>query len=242
MATECIVETQGDSTAMAANAEPSLPELSFKAVTNESEKQEALRLVADSIAQQRQVASNAIIFHPLWLASLGAVSLLAWHFQGGADIASKAILQSGLVITYLAAVQYCTSGYIQRAEAFNWKTWITAPNGDQDTVLVAQFGSEFIGTLVLRLTRGDTDGQRACGQIRAWTTKLRYRGKGVGGDLLREAACYTYEKLGQDAEVEFAQQHANESIPRLARYNGGFERREKNAKRALRDVINFLKP
>ncbi|KAK3192441.1 hypothetical protein K4F52_001654 [Lecanicillium sp. MT-2017a] len=200
---------------MAANAEPSLPDLSFKAVTNENEKQEALRLVADSIAQQRQVASNAIIFHPLWLASLGAVSLLAWHFQSGADIASKVILQSGLVITYLAAVQYCTSGYIQRAEAFNWRTWITAPNGDEDTVLVAQYGPELIGTLVLRLTRADKDGKQARGDIRAWTTKLRYRGKGIGGDLLREAVCYTCEKFGRDAEVEFAQQHANEPIPRL---------------------------
>lgn len=239
MATQCKITTISGSR-RADSQSSNLPQLSYKFVTTADGKKVALRLVADSIAQQRQVASQAIIFHPLCLAALASVSLLTWWLQCGADMAGIVIMQSGLIITYLAAVQYFTSAYIQRAEAFNWRQWITGPNGHDDEVLVAQYGSEVIGTLVLRLTYGDKGALAPRGEIRAWTTKLKYRNKGIGSDLLHEAVRHAFEVAGTEVEVAFARAHANMPLPQMAMFSGEFQRQERKARNMLLDAIKLV--
>jgi ribosomal protein S18 acetylase RimI-like enzyme len=75
------------------------------------------------------------------------------------------------------------------------------------------------------------------GVIRAWTTKLRYRGRGVGGDMLREAVRLTRERRGRDAQVGFAREHANSVAVLPELFNRGLRQREMRAARALEAVL-----
>ncbi|KAH8130869.1 hypothetical protein LI328DRAFT_139219 [Trichoderma asperelloides] len=151
----------------------------------------------------------------------------------------------GVVIVYLSFVRYYTSRYLELAEKFRWKDWITGPNGKEDVIITAVFGDEIIGTIVLRL-KGDklnkkkstaqagSDGQ---GIIRAWTTKLRYRGKGVGSDLLHFAVQTTYREFGSSASVEFAADHANSVNPLPDMFLRPFKRRQEKAGKALKQAL-----
>ncbi|PTB62331.1 hypothetical protein BBK36DRAFT_1163013 [Trichoderma citrinoviride] len=224
--------------------------LSYRVVTHDSEKQEALRLVADSIAQQRQTASAAIIFHPLCLAGLLAMCAGTYHQYQHAGYGTVMTMLSGVVIVYLSFVRFYTSGYIQRAESFRWRDFITGPDGREDTVIAAVYGKDVIGVLVLRLEGDEKDlkkkkkgggaqaGKEGRGIIRAWTTKLRYRGIGVGSDLLHFAVQTTYRALGPDASVEFDPNHPNSTHPLPGMFLRPFKRRQQKAANALRQALN----
>ena len=80
------------------------------------------------------------------------------------------------------------------AEEIGWE-WL----GD-DRVIVVKWGEEVIGSLVLgweedeavanggKKKRGSGGKKRGCwAVVRAWTVRLKYRGKGVGEGLLEEA-------------------------------------------------------
>ncbi|CAJ2513506.1 Uu.00g016250.m01.CDS01 [Anthostomella pinea] len=125
---------------------------------------------------------------------------------------------------------------------------------DEDTIIGVHFGSALIGALVLRLEPspsvaggggGGSNRKRARssvlrggrGVIRAWTVKLKYRGKGVGADLLHEAVRATRERCGRDAGVGFAKEHANSTMVLPEVFNGPFRRSEQRAARALEDVL-----
>ncbi|KAM0248127.1 hypothetical protein ACHAQJ_009597 [Trichoderma viride] len=220
--------------------------LSYRVVTRDSEKQDALRLVADSIAQQRQTASAAIIFHPLCLAGLFAMCAGVYRQYQHAGYGTVLTMVSGVIIVYLSFVRFYTSRYLDLAEKFRWKDWITGPDGKEDTIIAAVFGEEIIGTLVLRL-KGDelnkkkkntvqtsTDGQ---GIIRAWTTRLRYRGKGVGSDLLHFAVQTTNRAFGSSASMDFAADHANSANPLPDMFLRPFKRRQEKASKALRQAL-----
>lgn len=222
--------------------------LSYRVVTRDVEKQDALRLVADSIAQQRQTASAAIIFHPLCLAGLVTMCAGVYHQYQHAGYGTVMTMLSGVVIVYLSFVRFYTSRYIDMAEKFRWKEYITGPDGKEDTIIAAVFGEEMIGTVVLRL-KGDEankkkkktgaqaskDGQ---GIVRAWTTKLRYRGKGIGSDLLHFAVQTTHRAFGPDASVEFAADHANSANPLPDMFLRTFKKRQARAAKALRQAVN----
>ncbi|KOS17405.1 hypothetical protein ESCO_006443 [Escovopsis weberi] len=239
-----------------------IPPLSYRALTTEREKQDALRLVVDSIAQQRQVASAAVISHPACLAALAGMCAAAWRLYAHQGLGTLVTMLCGVGIVYLSTTRYFTAAYIQRAEAFRWKSWIGGGEEDhhqeqsdikeehqhrhakkerkrdareEDTVLAAVYGQEIIGALVLRL-----EAPRRRGLIRAWTTKARYRGKGVGSDLLQLAARTTRERLGPGAGVDFAADHANSVNPLHDMFNGPFRRRGERARRALADAVGGM--
>ncbi|KAH6606116.1 acetyltransferase [Trichoderma cornu-damae] len=222
--------------------------LSYRVVTRDGEKQDALRLVADSIAQQRQTASAAIIFHPLCVTGLVAMCAGVYRQYQHAGYGTLMTMLSGVVIMYLSFVRFYASRYIERAEKFRWRDWITGPDGKEDTIIAAVFGEEIIGVVVLRL-KGDgvnkkkkkgsaaqagSDGQ---GVVRAWTTKLRYRGKGVGSDLLHFAVQTTNRAFGSTASVEFAADHANSAHPLPDMFLRPFKRRQEKAAKALRQAL-----
>lgn len=145
------------------------------------------------MAQQRQVASKALILHPLHVAIYGIVAaLLARYFtRSGTDIAVIITTLAGITMTALAAVRYATSAYISLAEKINWD-WLGG-----DRVIVVKWGDEVIGSLVLgweddvslKKKGGSRNGRRRGGWavVRAWTVRLKYRGRGVGEGLLEEA-------------------------------------------------------
>ncbi|KAF4505488.1 hypothetical protein G6O67_007432 [Ophiocordyceps sinensis] len=235
-----------DSDPVTASSDSALdpPPLSFEVVSSDRDKRRALRLVADGIAQQRQVASLAIIFHPLCFVALGVACTLVWR-RNSPDLGSALMALSGLVMAYLAAIRLYTSPFLRLAENFSCHSFLAAPEGYQDLVLVARFGGEIIGTLVLRLPPrpGAKAGQSSLkvdaggGVIRAWTTMLRYRNKSIGADLLRFAVAVTRSACGDDAPVSFDPDHANSSLPLLRIFSRPFRSRDEKAAKALETAL-----
>ncbi|KAK3488129.1 uncharacterized protein B0T23DRAFT_398775 [Neurospora hispaniola] len=257
-----------------------IPPLTLDILTTRPAKTDALKLIADSIAQQRQQASYHLITHPACLSALSAALALVYQFgiarasPQHQDWGTTAMLLSGVVMTYLMTIRYFTSGYIKLAESLSWD-WLLNPSAadgnspateeEEDIVLGTYYGTELIGALVLRLepptssrsSSPTANRQRKShsrhnsfsaktkslkggrGVIRAWTTKLRYRGRGVGRDMLVEAVRLTREKCGKEAEVGFAAEHANancgEVLPEW--FCGGFRKGERRAARCLEGVV-----
>lgn len=108
----------------------------------------------------------------------------------------------------LVAVRWATGKYLTLAEDINWE-WL----GD-DRMIVVKWGEEVIGALVLGWADGEAakkkQGRRKRGKaiVRAWTVRLKYRGKGVGEGLLEEAVKSAGER-GADG-ILFERDHASE--------------------------------
>ncbi|KAI0206469.1 hypothetical protein F4808DRAFT_455228 [Astrocystis sublimbata] len=239
------------------NDEP--PPLSTRLLDAQTDKEDALRLIADSIAQQRQTCSSHLVFHPFLLpplaAALAGAYQYAWVYRQ--DIGTTLLMICGVVMTYLLGIRYVTGGYIQAAEDLRW-SWLSptsspdpAPS-EQDLMLGVHFGKQLIGALVLRLEPAPTPasnnggGRRRSrgsflrggrGVIRAWTVKLKYRGQGVGRDLLHEAVRLTRERCGREAEVGFAAEHANSQMFLPETFNSPFRRSERKAAKSLDKVL-----
>ncbi|KAI1273162.1 hypothetical protein F5Y07DRAFT_272365 [Xylaria sp. FL0933] len=243
------------------NAVPDdLPPLTTGVLEWQTQKEEAMRLIADSIAQQRQTSSSHLIFHPFLLpplvAALAGAYRYAWVYRQ--DIGTSLLTICGVIMTYLLGIRYFTGGYIQAAEELRW-SWLSptaSPNAapsEQDLILGVRFGDQLIGALVLRLepspssAHASGSGSRrrsrtsllrgGRGVIRAWTVKLKYRGQGVGRDLLHEAVRLTRERCGRDAEVGFAAEHANSKMILPEPFNAPFRRSERKAAKSLEKVL-----
>ncbi|PFH62809.1 hypothetical protein XA68_11821 [Ophiocordyceps unilateralis] len=217
------------------------PPLSFELALTPDRRREALRLVADSIAQQRQVAALSIIFHPLCLAALVVGCSISWR-HNGTDLGACLVAVSGLVMAYLAAIRLYTAPFLRLAEGFDCASFVSGPNGVQDVILVARFGDDIIGTLILRLppSAAEVD-MPAQGLIRAWTTRLRYRGKGVGADLLRYAVAATRAICGDTASLAFDPDHANAVYPLNRFFRRPFTVRDEKAIKALDHALRDCK-
>ncbi|EPE09960.1 gnat family [Ophiostoma piceae UAMH 11346] len=254
-----------------------IPPLTLGVLTERADKVDALQLLADSVAQQRQTASRSLVFHPLNLAGLAAGVGIAYQFVPRHDLGVMLTVMSGVVMSYLAAIRYFSSPYIFAAEKLNWE-WLrpSSENGnveqEQDTIIGARYGDAMIGALVLRLegpnlptektssTGSSTDSSTAAaslkrpatrsstagsantlsgghGYVRGWTTRLRYRRRGIGGDLLQEALRVTRERCGKDAEISFAADHANHTLVLHDMYNGPFHKTEKIAAKAMEKTL-----
>ena len=192
----------------------------------------ALRLVADGVAQQRQLGSRILIFHPLVLAAYFALLALIGQllYSSPDDLALVFTTAAGITMAALLTVRYSVQGYLSLAEQINF-SWLKAPlqtdgggtegsevTQGEDEVLVTKFGDEIIGTLIIRTVTvpaesGSHKGKRRRtekGIFRAWAVRLKYRGKGVGTNLLAEGVKTVREKLGEGAVVEWAQDHASQ--------------------------------
>lgn len=237
-----------------------LPSLSTTVLESQADKEDALRLIADSIAQQRQTASAHLVFHPFLLpplvVALAGAYQYAWVYRQ--DIGTSLLMICGVIMTYLLGIRYFTGGYIQAAEELCW-SWLSptsspdASPSEQDLILGVRFGKQLIGALVLRLepspssSHVSSGGSRrrsrtsflrgGRGVIRAWTVKLKYRGQGVGRDLLDDAVRLTHERCGRDAEVGFAAEHANSRYFLPETFNTPFRRSERMAAKSLEKVL-----
>lgn len=185
-----------------------VPELNSYLATGEIERTDALKLVADSVAQQRQAANRALIYHPLNVATFVALMAVLYRYMQnrGYDVGIIATTVFGILMTLLVSCRYFTQGYVFAAEEINWE-WL----GDAD-ILVTKFGDEVIGTVVIEWQSGESrkKGKKAWrGLIRAWTVRMKYRGKGVGGSLLEDAVKEAKKKGAES--LEFAEDHASKS-------------------------------
>jgi ribosomal protein S18 acetylase RimI-like enzyme len=160
---------------IAENTDIDIPSLTTYQATSPDDLISALRLIADSIAQQRQDASQAVISHPVVLAAMTAVLAIVfrvlYHGQSG-DLAVVATTMAGCVMAGLAGVGYVTSGYLELAERTGTWGWLyTSQKGPEDlskkerhdddddddndnkpVVLVTKYGEEIIGTVVVHPT------------------------------------------------------------------------------------------
>ncbi|KAF3032743.1 hypothetical protein E8E11_002471 [Didymella keratinophila] len=213
-----------------------LPQLSTYTAESEDDRIDGLNLIADSVAQQRQVASKMMIFHPINLAVLGVVlAVVAQYMRKHGDPFVFATTAGGITMSFLILIRWLTGGYIGFAEDIGTE-WL----GD-DRVIVAKWGNDVIGALVLGWADGDAAkkrGRRRRGKaiIRGWTVKLKYRGKGVGEGLLEEAVKIAGEK-GADG-ILFAGDHANSKRILPAIYNGFLDKQEAKAEKELRKVAD----
>ena len=154
-----------------------LPQLVLTAAPSPAEKVAALQLIANSIAQQRQTLNRAIMLHPYFLAP--AFALLAVLYRSTPDLPTLVVLAAGITMALFSILSRYTSDYLTRAEdvgsAAGRAEFVDAP--DRITV-VARWGERVIGAVVVAV--GD---QKA--EVWGWAVELRYRGKGLGRDLVR---------------------------------------------------------
>jgi ribosomal protein S18 acetylase RimI-like enzyme len=186
-----------------------VPELKSYVTEDEEEKVAALKLVADSVAQMRQAANSALLFHPLNISvGVAIISLLARYvYEWRRDVTVAATTCTGLVMICLAFCRYATQSYITAAEAINLQ-WM----GNAD-VIITKFGDEIIGTVMIDWVTGESRQRRKKplrGEIIGWAVRLRYRKKGVGSALLEEAVKESRKKGAET--IEFAEDHASKSI------------------------------
>lgn len=145
----------------AADPLAALPPLTLGVLTSHEDKVDALRLVADSIAQQRQAASLVLVFHPLCLAGLavGLAGAFQYSWVMRRDVGIALMMHSAAVMAYLLAIRWATGKYLSVAEDLKWD-WLVPRSDDgsplpgypdEDTVIGTRFGDEIIGALVLRL-------------------------------------------------------------------------------------------
>ncbi|UKZ73857.1 hypothetical protein TrVFT333_001510 [Trichoderma virens FT-333] len=233
-----------------------VPPLSLEPLLTHDDKVAGLNLIADSIAQMKQRAAQSVVFHPLCMSFLfiAWVGIYRWSYVPSTEDPSMALLLScGVTMTYLTAIRYFTDGYVKLAEDLRW-SWDEGPGSIEGDLLIgARYGGALIGVLVLRLeprfsSISSGSGRRRIrsrsvsfrggkGIIRAWTTRLRYRGKGIGRDLLDGAIRIVKDRCGKDAEVGFAQEHANSTMLLPAMFNGAFRRDEVRAAKALEKAL-----
>lgn len=185
-----------------------------------------MRLIADSVAQQRQEASKAILANPYVMATLALILAIEAYWLNPIALLTTG---SGTIMSVLVGIRWLTGGYLAAAEKINWD-WLTdttSPvsssasnhshtysNGhrrgrsatiEEPMILVTKWGEEIIGALVIRVSKREKKGF-----VRAWTVARRYRGKGVGKALLEEGVKLVMGKAGVKG-VEFEDEGACES-------------------------------
>ncbi|KAK5121821.1 hypothetical protein LTR85_004696 [Meristemomyces frigidus] len=211
-----------------------VPELKTYMTEDEEERIAALKLSADSIAQMRQTANNALITHPVNMAvAVAVVALVARYMvDSKQDTYLAGTTCAGIIMAVLAGFRYITKDYLFAAESINWD-WL----GDAD-VIITTFGDEVIGTVIVDWVSGESRQKRKKawrGEIKAYTVRLKYRRKGVGSALLEEAVKEAKKKGAET--IEFAADHANSKRVLPSFYNAVFDKRERKARELLQDLL-----
>ncbi|KAL1303454.1 hypothetical protein AAFC00_006842 [Neodothiora populina] len=226
-----------------------VPDLGTYITEDEDEKIKALKLVADSIAQMRQTASRVLIFHPLNIAIFTAflAVVLNYLYKDRSDIGIVFTTGAGLTMASLIAVRWLTGGYLFAAEEYAESKNVIEILDNAD-VLVTKFGDEIIGAVILGWrgveagkSSSPRDSQRGKrrkyrAEIRGWAVRIRYRGKGVGSDLLEEAV-HLAKSRGADS-IAFAGDHANSKRVLWDFYNAAFDRKERTGMEKLQGLWN----
>lgn len=232
-----------------------LPPLTTTPLSTEEDIKEALHLITDSLAQQRQVASKSIIVSPAFLSTW--VGIMAWLFhlkyRTLSDLGIIATTGSGITMALLLVVKYMCEGYVRHAESVASEGLLWFANqkkSEEDDILVlgTKYGDELIGTLVLRLPPAPAASKSSFEEeeeekeevpkveIVAWTVKLKFRHKGIGRGLLEEAIRTASEHYKASFKFGFAKEHVHSKRVLIGAFNGMFTRREKLAAKMLKEV------
>ena len=179
----------------------------------------ALRLIADSVAQQRQLAAKELVLHP---ATLAVIVLIVAALAQFCDWRPLFTAVAGLTVAGLAAIYWITIEYATLADRINWD-WLggytppSTPTGergslkkqskcDDPVILVSKWGENVIGALVMKVVKRERKAY-----VRAWTVDSSCRGKGIGGGLLEEGVRVAWGKGAR--AFEFERGHASKCSP-----------------------------
>ncbi|RAO66588.1 uncharacterized protein BHQ10_002600 [Talaromyces amestolkiae] len=229
-----------------AAAEKQIPALiTFQTQPDNDEHQtdriNALRLIADSVAQQRQEASRAIITHPVTIAIVLALCAVISHYIN--DLATIVTTTAGCLMAGMAGVGYLTYGYLDLAEKTGtWSFLRPDANSDkEDILIVTKYGDDIIAALVLRLLplSETKKNPKLKAVIRAWTVKQRYRNKTFGTALLEEAVALC-KKNGWKGP-EFSPDHANSKRILPGMFHKNLDRKEAKARKLLERTMETMK-
>lgn len=161
------------------NTTDRIPELTTQITENHDDLVAALRLIADSVAQQRQMAAKSILYHPAHIILMILIFGCIWYamFRTASDWPVVFITWIGCLMVTMLGVKVMVSGYLEAAERTGTWRWLygnagdktdqesaeqekqqlnvqkthSAPTSRQDIVLVTRFGEEVIATIVLRM-------------------------------------------------------------------------------------------
>ncbi|TGO15787.1 hypothetical protein BTUL_0036g00790 [Botrytis tulipae] len=113
-----------------------IPSLTTTTLDSKEDKTKALKLVADSIAQQRQIAAQALIFHPLILTFYALIIgiVTKWQYTDSSDFGLLVTTLAGVTMACLVAVRAATAGYLHTAEEFNWD-FAKNDEGEEDVII-----------------------------------------------------------------------------------------------------------
>ncbi|KAK2801796.1 hypothetical protein FQN51_005162 [Onygenales sp. PD_10] len=139
---------------------PTIPPLTTTPATTPDEKISALRLIADSVAQQRQTASRALLYHPTTLsltALLLALVARIFYFPSSSSSSTTSSFPSpstllhnagahttraqlpflvttaaGCVMILLVAVKWMAGGYIEEAERVGTWRWLNHQGEEEE--------------------------------------------------------------------------------------------------------------
>ncbi|MCJ1311829.1 hypothetical protein MMC25_005502 [Agyrium rufum] len=220
-----------------------IPPLTTSLSSSDEETVAALKLLADSLAQDRQRAASAVIYNPFSLS--GAIVIFGIVFQymytTTSDLPLIFTTFCGILSALLVAVRMVIGPYIDIAESVNWK-WL----GDKSEVLVTRFGDDIIGMVVWEILSGAALGEGAAtgkkgkkrkeAVLRGWTVRKRERGRGCGRDLIEETIRILGSERGVDA-VRWDEDgiYAKRVLPSI--FNGPFNKRDKRARQLLEEVV-----
>lgn len=242
-----------------------IPPLTTVTCETDDQRVDALKLVADSVAQQRQLASRAVLFHPVTLAvfiALGA-SIYQYFYTTRSDLAIIGTTFAGVVMTVFVSVRAAAGPYIDEAERVGTWVWLDTGRtkkaeeetgkailGISDEIILTKFGDEPIGAIIFRGVqpvstsaspkkgkKSATTSSQIRTEIRGWTVRQKYRHKGVGTALLEDAIKTAHEKGWASGGIEFASDHANSKKVLPALFNAAMEQRAQKAHSVLQKKV-----
>ncbi|EHA27662.1 hypothetical protein ASPNIDRAFT_123645, partial [Aspergillus niger ATCC 1015] len=233
--------------------------LTTSITTTEPDQIASLHLIADSIAQQRQLAARSMLTHPAVLSCLTFSLFITYFFTRALSTTGEdnwpyllLITWPACIMVYLLAAAHTTHPYLEKAGRTGTWVWLwkggtrdhhgaedNEEEEEEDIMLVTKYHNRVIGTLVLRIIRTEEElwghvRDAPVGVIRAWTVEQHLRGVGVGRNLL-ENAIRICRQRGIKGPV-FSDCHANEVLGLPVVCNGELVRRERRAREVLEGV------
>lgn len=160
--------------------------------------------------------------------------------QGYGSIPLICTTFAGIAMVLLISVRWMSGGYLALAEKINWE-WL----GDAEVVVV-EWGTPdnmtVVGACVFEEDEVEAKGSKGGkgrkrgkrGVVKAWTVRLRERGRGVGRGLLEELARVGKERGWEGVGVVDRGVFDEKVLPGI--YHRWFERRMKRARELVQEI------
>lgn len=147
---------------------------------DDRERIDALKLLADSVAQQRQIQNSALLWHPATMSLLvllvGIIVKMNWESAFGTVL----LLTCGGVMAAFSMLGRFTVGWLEIAEEVGSGKGLKILESKE--VVVAVWRNEVIGVIAWSQEK---EKEETVLKVWGFTVRRRERGRGVGGDLVR---------------------------------------------------------